>query len=65
MNFIDVEPTLENYWRAIILFGRNTASYKFALAKALIDVSLERDSDLISLEGLALPCPTPCICVNI
>lgn len=55
MNFIDVEPTLENYWRAIILFGRNTASYKFALAKTLIDVSLERDSDLISLEDLALP----------
>ena len=55
MNFIDVEPTLENYWRAIILFGKNTASYKFALAKTLIDVSLERDSDLISLEDLALP----------
>ena len=53
MNFIDVEPTLENYWRAIILFGKNTASYKFALAKTLIDVSLERNSDLISLEDLA------------
>ena len=53
MNFINVEPTLENYWRAIILFGKNTASYKFALAKSLIDVSLERDSDLISLEDLA------------
>ena len=24
MNFVDVEPTLENYWRAIILFGKNT-----------------------------------------
>lgn len=34
MNFVDVEPTLENYWRAIILFGKNTASYKFALAKS-------------------------------
>ena len=55
MNFINVEPTLENYWRAIILFGKNTASYKFALAKSLIDVSLGRDSDLISLEDLALP----------
>ena len=53
MSFIDVEPTLENYWPAIILFGRNTASYKFALAKALIDVSLERDSDLISPENFA------------
>ena len=55
MNFVDVEPTLENYWRAIILFGKNTASYKFALAKSLIDVSLERQSDLITLDELALP----------
>ncbi len=55
MNFVDVEPTLENYWRAIILFGKNTASYKFALAKSLIDVSLECKSDLISLDDLALP----------
>ena len=46
---------LENYWRAIILFGKNTASYKFALAKSLIDVSLERKSDLITLDDLALP----------
>lgn len=55
MNFVDVEPTLENYWRAIILFGKNTASYKFALAKSLIDVSLKRQSDLITLNDLALP----------
>ena len=55
INFVDVEPTLENYWRAIILFGKNTASYKFALAKSLIDVSLERKSDLIALDDLALP----------
>ena len=55
MNFVDIEPTLENYWRAIILFGKNTASYKFALAKTLIDVSLERQSDLITLDDLALP----------
>jgi hypothetical protein len=55
MNFVDVEPTLENYWRAIILFGKNTASYKLALAKSLIDVSLERQSDLITLDDLALP----------
>lgn len=55
MNFVDVEPTLENYWRAIILFGKNTASYKFALAKSLINISLERKSDLITLDDLALP----------
>ena len=35
--FYEIEPSLENYWRAIILFGRNVASYKFALAKALIE----------------------------
>lgn len=55
MQFVDIEPTVENYWRAIILFGRNTASYKFALAKSLIDISLERNDDLIMLEDLAVP----------
>ena len=55
MQFVDIEPTIENYWRAIILFGRNSASYKFALAKSLIDISLERDEDFIRLEDLAVP----------
>lgn len=31
------QPTLENYWRAVILFGRNVASYKFALGKSLLE----------------------------
>lgn len=54
MHFYRVEPTLENYWRGIILFGKNVASYKFALAHALYDV--QRDgSDLIRLEDLAVP----------
>lgn len=39
MNFVDVEPTLENYWRAIIFFGRNTASYKFSLARSILNDS--------------------------
>ena len=34
-SFVSVEPTLSDYWRAIVLFGRNTTSYKFALAKTL------------------------------
>ena len=37
MNFIGKNPSNETCWRAIILQGKNTASYKFALAKALID----------------------------
>ncbi|SNY68210.1 HNH endonuclease domain-containing protein [Enterobacter sp. CC120223-11] len=54
MRFYQVDPVLENYWRGIILFGKNVASYKFALASALYD--LKRDSsDLILLEDLAVP----------
>ena len=52
MEFYQVEPTLDNYWRAIILFGRNVASYKFAFAKALIDLN-KKPNDLIKLEDLA------------
>ncbi|MDM8545773.1 HNH endonuclease domain-containing protein [Candidatus Venteria ishoeyi] len=52
--FYEIEPTLENYWRAIILFGRNTASYKFALAKALFDLHSMGKSNF-SLEELAEP----------
>ncbi len=53
MQFIQADPTLENYWRGIILFGKNVASYKFALAHALYDVP-RNGSDLILLDDLAL-----------
>ena len=52
--FYQVEPTLENYWRSIILFGNNVASYKFALAKALYELKANSD-DLITLDKLAEP----------
>ena len=52
--FYEIEPTLENYWRAIILFGRNTASYKFALAKALYDIQ-PANKNFIMLDELAVP----------
>jgi len=35
-------PSIENYWRSIILFGKNVASYKFALAQSLRLSFLER-----------------------
>ena len=53
-DFISQSPTLDNYWRSIILFGRNVASYKFALAQSLLEFR-DRGSDLITLEELALP----------
>lgn len=54
MEFYQVDPSLENYWRSIILFGRNVASYKFALAKSLYELD-KSSNDLISLEELAEP----------
>ena len=47
-------PTLDNYWRAIMLFGRNVASYKFALAKTLLDTAANGVSE-VSLKELAVP----------
>lgn len=55
MEFIRTEPTLANYWRAIILFGRNSATYKFALAKALIEAGNAPGNDLITLDDLSEP----------
>ena len=52
--FYEIEPTLENYWRSIILFGRNVASYKFALAKSLYDLKDSGES-VITLDKLAFP----------
>jgi HNH endonuclease len=54
MQFLEVQPSLENYWRALILFGRNVASYKFALGKALLELRAA-PGDLVKLDDLALP----------
>ena len=45
-NFHNKTPTLDNQWRAIILFGRNVASYKFALAKSLLDLADQEKTNL-------------------
>ena len=52
--FVEEYPSLESYWRAIILFGRNVASYKFALGKSLIQLA-QGGKTFISLEELAVP----------
>ena len=46
------EPELEDYWRGIILLGRNVASYKFALAKSLLDLKPEA-GELVKISDLA------------
>ena len=48
------DPSLESQWRAIILFGKNSATYKFAFAKSLLEI-IEKEKTKISLEELAMP----------
>jgi len=48
------DPSLESQWRAIILFGKNSATYKFAFAKSILEL-LEPNKVRLSLEELADP----------
>jgi len=48
------DPSLESQWRAIILFGKNSATYKFAFAKSLLELA-DQETTRISLSDLALP----------
>jgi hypothetical protein len=52
--FAEVRPSLDNYWRAIILFGRNVASYKFALGKTLLEAA-QAGKTFLPLREIALP----------
>jgi len=52
--FTQSVPSIEEYWRSIILFGKNSASYKFALAKCLLKLA-EEGRNAILLEDLAEP----------
>ncbi len=55
--FTEAKPTIEDQWRGIVLFGQNVASYKFALAKALLDLK-PVDGQLVKLGELAVPFST-------
>lgn len=52
--FQEEHPSLDSYWRSIILFGRNVASYKFALAKSLLEITTTGKT-VLTLEELAVP----------
>ncbi len=51
---LEKEQSQESIFRSIVLFGRNVASYKFALAQSLLELS-RTGQTLISLEQLAEP----------
>lgn len=48
------DPSLESQWRAIILFGKNSATYKFAFAKSLLSI-IDKGITTVKLEELAIP----------
>ena len=48
------DPSLESQWRAIILFGKNSATYKFAFAKSLLEL-VDSETTRISLKDLSEP----------
>lgn len=52
--FIIKSPSIDAYFRGIILFGKNTASYKFTLGKAIIDLTKQK-KDFVSEKELAIP----------
>jgi hypothetical protein len=57
--FLATAPALDTSWRAVVLFGRNVASYKFALAKTLLGLA-ECADDRVPLEGARCSLrPTP------
>ena len=47
-------PQVDDCWRGIVLLGRHAATYKFALARALLDLKAH-GGQIIKLEKLALP----------
>lgn len=53
-NYLGERPSLESCWRGVILFGSNSASYKFALAKALMKLAGGEPS-FVPLSELAVP----------
>ncbi len=48
------DPSIESQWRALILFGKNSSTYKFAFAKSLLGI-IEEQKTKISLSELAIP----------
>ena len=52
IHFQQNDLTLETQWRAIILFGKNSATYKFAFGKALLQLA-SKETTTITLKDLS------------
>jgi len=52
INFQENDPSLESQWRSIILFGKNSATYKFAFGKSLLEL-VSKEQNTVSLKDLS------------
>ena len=52
IHFQENDLSLETQWRAIILFGKNSATYKFAFGKALLQLT-SKETTTINLKDLS------------
>ena len=52
--FVETKPKDETLWRSVILFGRNVASYKFALGKSLLELA-SAEKTFVTLDEPADP----------
>ncbi|KQK26084.1 HNH endonuclease [Chryseobacterium aquaticum] len=52
ISFQENDPSLESQWRSIILFGKNSATYKFAFGKSLLEIA-SQEKNIISLRDLS------------
>lgn len=52
VNFQENDLSLESQWRALILFGKNSATYKFAFGRALLELA-SKETNSINLKDLA------------
>ena len=53
-DFMVNDPSLETQWRSIILFGKNSATYKFAFARSLLEL-VDNEKNIITLDELSEP----------
>ena len=52
--FLIDDQSLETQWRSLILFGKNSATYKFAFAKSLLEL-VDNETTVITLDDLSVP----------
>lgn len=52
LNFQENDPSLESQWRSIILFGKNSATYKFAFGKILLELA-SKETNTFSLKEIS------------